>query len=281
MVKITGPALQYFGGKWLAAPWIISHFPAHVCYCEPYAGGASVLLRKPPSKIEVYNDLDSAVVTFFRVLRDRPGELIRAIELTPYSREECDQSINKVGDELEIARRFCVRSYMASSSAQVSGGWSYNVTKASGLPSATWNDIPERLVVIAQRLKLVQIENSPALDTIKRFDAPGTLFYLDPPYLLETRPGSSGSYRQEMHTNPEHTELANLLNSISGMAIVSGYEHPLYDELYTGWRKVTRTFNTTGIIVDGTTIVTPRTEVLWLSPNITAKQPSLFDLDSV
>lgn len=279
MVKITGPALQYFGGKWLAAPWIISHFPAHVCYCEPYAGGASVLLRKPPSKIEVYNDLDSAVVTFFRVLRDRPEELIRAIELTPFSREEVEHCKDHTVDELELARRYAVQGFQIVGKTNGTG-WRFNIIENGQSACNLWDAIPRRLEHIAKRLKAVQIENKPALETVTRFDSPGTLFYVDPPYLLETRKNTASGYRVEMHGLEDHMQLANLLNSISGMAIVSAYEHPAYDELYQGWRKSTYKTDTRRII-RGESVVSERTEVLWLSPNITAKQPSLFDLDSV
>ena len=82
------PLLRYHGGKWLLAPWIISHFPAHRVYVEPFGGAASVLIRKERSYAEVYNDLDSEVVNLFRVLRAQPDDLVHAIELTPFARDE-------------------------------------------------------------------------------------------------------------------------------------------------------------------------------------------------
>lgn len=86
------PVLRYFGGKWILAPWIISHFPPHKVYCEPYGGAASVLMRKPRSYAEVYNDLDGDIVRFFRVLQDPASadELERRLRLTPFAREEFD-----------------------------------------------------------------------------------------------------------------------------------------------------------------------------------------------
>ena len=76
------PALRYFGSKWRLTPWIIEHFAPYDVYVEPFAGGAGVLLRKPPSALEVYNDLDGEVVNFFDVLRNETDELIRRIDLT-------------------------------------------------------------------------------------------------------------------------------------------------------------------------------------------------------
>src|SRR5919204_6638148 len=78
----TRPALRWFGGKWRLAGWIISHFPPHAAYCEPYGGAASVLLRKPPARLETWNDLHGRLVNFFQVLREQPDELVAALQLT-------------------------------------------------------------------------------------------------------------------------------------------------------------------------------------------------------
>src|SRR5262245_50804810 len=110
-------ALRFYGGKWRLAPWIVAHLPPHTCYVEPFGGAASVLLRKPPSRYEVYNDLDGAVVGFFRVLRERPADLIRAIQCTPFARAEVDLACVPVPpevdavDDLERARRLYVRAW--------------------------------------------------------------------------------------------------------------------------------------------------------------------------
>jgi len=118
------PLVRYHGGKWKLAPWILSHFPQHRCYVEPFGGGASVLLRKPRSYAEVYNDLSGEIVNLFRVACDRGDELVRACELTPFARDEFIETWKPSPDPLEQARRTIARSFMGfgSAAATMTGG---------------------------------------------------------------------------------------------------------------------------------------------------------------
>ncbi len=146
MTAPTRPILRYHGGKWRLAPWIISLFPAHRTYTEPYGGAASVLLRKPRSYAEVYNDLDSDVVNLFRILRD-PGsaeELGRLVALTPYSRQEFDDSYEPCSAPLEQARRLLFRSAAGFGTGGGSRGTGFrsNVTRSSSTPADNWTDMP-------------------------------------------------------------------------------------------------------------------------------------------
>jgi DNA adenine methylase len=206
------PALRYYGGKWKLAPWIISHFPAHENYVEPCGGAASVLLQKNPSKLETYNDLDGNVVNYFRVLRTRTDELINAIRLTPWAREEAELSTKEATDELERARRFWVMLHMRISCS--------NGNKMRGMRVVTKDPVKlpelknrdsylESLTVVAMRLRNVQLENRPALEVIERYDGEKTLIYLDPPYVTETR-SHKKEYAYEW-TPEQHTECANIL----------------------------------------------------------------------
>jgi DNA adenine methylase len=234
----------WYGGKFSHLDWLLPLLPKTHHYCEPFGGSAAVLLNREPSPIETYNDIDGDVVNFFRVLRDRGDDLIRAIALTPFSREEFYQAINgntKRISDLERARRFYIRARQARTGlAQTAtlGRWANckNTSRAgmSGVVSR-WLGGVEALSEIAERLLRVQIENRPAVDVIRLYDSPQTLFYCDPPYLHETR-GDAKAYGFEMDVNA-HEELAKVLNSVRGKVAISGYRCDLMDEWYRGWRR--------------------------------------------
>lgn len=253
------PALRYYGSKWRLGKWVLGHLPPHICYCEPYSGSAAVLLQKQPSDYEVYNDLDANVTTFFRVLRDRSEELIRAIALTPYARAEQQLSYQETEDELEKARRFYVRcSQGYAGGAKRPTGWRYLFRHSrSQTVIDDWSRY-ESLWQVATRLRQVQIEQDKAIRVIQRYDTPDTLYLVDPPYLSSTR-GSSAreTYFFEM-TDDQHRELAESLHSLEGMAVICGFPSPLYQELYQGWQRVTcQSQMITGRLA---------TECLWISP---------------
>lgn len=268
LITVERPAIRYYGGKWRIGNWIAEQFPPHKCYVEPFCGGASVLLQKTPAWVEVMNDLNSEVIAFFDCLRDSPAELIRAIYFTPYSREELMRAREPApaGNLLEIARRFYIRQWQSFGSGvgKSSTGWRYQVgnggeTRANAVGS--WNRT-EHLWAVAERLKMVQIEHDDAFKVIARFDGPETLFYVDPPYVHETRYHRSPSkgYKYEM-TDDDHRRLAALLKGVRGMVVLSGYPSGLYDELYPGWRRLDRE-------VQDITATGKQTECLWLSPRI-------------
>ncbi len=267
-MKLTRPALRYYGGKWRIAPWVISHFPQHHCYVEPFAGAGSVMFRKEPAPFEVLNDLDGNVINFFRVLRERTEELKRAIEYTPFSRKETYLAGEPTSDELELARRFYVRSWQTQHGAPYLGknGWRFGRRGGHDKRSAVddWNDT-KRLPAIARRLKVVQIESDDALKTIARFDSDRTLFYCDPPYVASTRRDrwAKNGYHCEL-TDEQHEQLSQVLHGIKGMAIVSGYPSDLYEQLYGDWRKVS--------IKNRTGRNKPVIESLWISPAAASMQ---------
>lgn len=258
MEKITRPALRYYGGKWNLAPWIISHFPKHRNYVEPCGGAASVLLQKPRSDLETYNDLDKNVVNFFKILRDRPDELVEKIRLTPWARAEYEPLVNYniTGDELERARQFFVMCWQAIGGQP--SGWRHITTveeakrKVDDLAISTSD-----LYKVANRLLGIQIECSLYSEIIQKYDGLTTLTYFDPPYLKDTRT-ASGQYLFEW-SDAQHVESAQLLRQCVGYVVVSGYACPLYQEIYEahGWVRYDKKATTSG---------ENRIESIWLSP---------------
>ena len=256
------PALRYYGGKWKLAPWIISHFPEHKNYVEPCGGAASVLLQKPRSPLETYNDLDGGVVNFFRVLRDKPEELIRKIKLTPWARAEYEFCRVPSGDDVEQARQFFVSGWMSISGMahEKSTGWRATSFHGESFTSHgfQYEYTKEILQNVADRFSGVQIENNDARYVVERFGMnTDALIYFDPPYVAETRVNAT-QYRVECGSG-FHGEMAELLWTAPGYVIVSGYACPLYADLYEhhGWQRVD---------IDAATNGANRVESLWLSP---------------
>ncbi len=259
---VRRPPLRYFGSKWRIAPWIISHFPEHRVYVEPFAGGASVLIRKPKSKVEIYNDIDSEIVNVFRILRSpkQSEKLKKNLILTPFSRDEYLSAFKKSKDPIEAARRTIIKAFMGHGSDSV------NMGHISGFRSKTsnenthrcasmdWINYPPEIKKFCERLLGVTIENKPALDLIPDFDGKDTLFYVDPPYIHSTREGKD-NYRHEMKDD-DHGRLLEKLRALTGMVVLSGYRTPLYDSL--GWKRVEFL-----ALADG---AKKRRECLWLNP---------------
>jgi len=256
----------WYGGKYNHPNWLLPLLPTAHHYCEPFGGSAAVLLNREPSPVETYNDLDGEVVNFFRVLRDKTDELIKAIALTPFSREEFRLAVQASPDnlsDLERARRFFVRARQVRTGlAQTAslGRWANcKRTSRAGMSGAVsrWLGSVEGQPEIAERLLRVQIENRPAIEVINLYDDVDTLFYCDPPYPHESR-GDAKAYRFEM-TEDEHRELARVLRSVRGKVAVSGYRCPLMDELYAGWRCVEAPTKNCH------SVKKPRREALWMN----------------
>ena len=238
-------AFGWYGGKYMHLDFILPHLPTDAeHFCDVYGGSAAVIINRPPAPVETYNDIDSELVNFFSVLRSKHEELIREIGLTPFSREELVKACRPDSDlpDLERARRFYVRARQTRTGlAQTSseGRWAHCVlTSRAGMAGAVsrWLGAVERLPEVVQRLQRVQIENAPALEVIQRYDTLKTLFYLDPPYVHDSR-GDSAAYGHEM-TDADHRELMDLLRNIRGRAVLSGYRCSLYDKALSDWYRV-------------------------------------------
>jgi DNA adenine methylase len=252
--------VPYFGSKQRVADWIVGLLPDHGHYVEPYAGGLSVLLAKPPSRMETVNDLDGELVCFWRVLRDQPHDLVRAVELTPHARAELAAAWEPTTDEVELARRVWIRLTQGRGGMMRRTGWRHYVN-----PAGSSLDMPgyleayrDRILPAADRLRGVSLDCLPALTVIGKYgDVGDVLLYVDPPYLGTTR-SHRNRYGQEMRDATEHRDLATALHACTAAVVLSGYDSPLYASLYADWHRyelITTTGNATGDKA--------RTEVLW------------------
>ncbi|MGH3326787.1 MAG: DNA adenine methylase [Streptomycetales bacterium] len=257
------PPFAYYGGKTTLAERIVVLLPEHGHYVEPFAGSLAVLLAKAPARMETVNDLDDGLMTFWRVLRDRPDELIRGAALTPHSRAEYEACRQPTDDELETARRVWTLLSQGRAGSLRKTGWRHFADPA-GSPSTSMpgylRGYVERMAAVARRLAGVSLENRPALEVIAAYGShPEVLVYVDPPYLRSAR--TSLGYRHEMPTADQHRQLAEALRACRAAVIISGYPSPLYDQL-----------SGTG---NGGQWAT-RTEVLWSNRPLRA-HASLFD----
>jgi DNA adenine methylase len=266
------PPFNYFGGKQRVAERIAALLPEHRHYVEPFAGGLSVLLAKPPSKLETVNDLDGDLMTFWRVLRDRPDDLCRVAALTPHSRAEQAAARDlDVADDLERARRVWVTLAQGRGGVLRNTGWRFFSD-----PDGTNTSMPGylagyvgRMPPAAARLSAVSLECRDALDVIADYGKHRDVcIYADPPYLGSTR-GWGNNYRHELRTDEQHQAVAEALHACEASVVLSGYHSPLYDEMYGDWARVEIPSYT------GNGNVNARTEVLWSNRPLDAAAPDL------
>ena len=198
-----------------------------------------MLLAKPESKIEVVNDLDGRLMTFWRVLRDRPEELLHVAEFTPHSRDELERAAALDGEtDLELARQVWVLLTQGRSRTMKRTGWRfYADPQGTSASFATYmRAYRSRLLPAAERLQNVSLECRPALEVIEKYGAhEENLLYVDPPYVHSTRRGAR--YTHEM-TETDHRDMADTLRACAGAVMLSGYASPLYDELFGDWHQV-------------------------------------------
>jgi len=257
---VRRPLLRWHGGKWLLAPWILSMMPRHRVYVEPFGGAGSVLIRKPRSYAEVWNDLDGNVVNLFQVLRsDRADELVNAVRLTPFASDEFRLAYEASADPVERARRLIIRSFMGfgSNGHNRSTGFRSNSNRSGTTPAHDWVNYPDSLRCVVERLQGVVVLNRDACEVMAGHDGPDTLHYVDPPYVFDTRADGSADYAHEM-TDSDHETLLDFLVTLKGMVMLSGYPSDLYDRALPGWERVTRK-----ALADG---ARERTEVIWMNP---------------
>ena len=270
MTRQRRNAFGYFGSKDRLGTKILDHMPPHACWVEAYAGSAAITMAKEPAPIEIINDTDGDVVNALRMLRDDPEHLIELIELTPYARAELRTAREATRVDLppsERARRFLVRAMMAVNGAQGSkrGGFSRSDSYARESTEARvnrWRRYPERLRRVIERLRRVRIEERNAIDLLREHsNRPGSLVYLDPPYLGERAEG----YADETGgSQAHHTTLLGHARTSKCMIMLSANAHPLYEKALgqkRSWHRIDLDSSTRGTAGGARN----RVEHLWLN----------------
>jgi DNA adenine methylase len=259
------PPVKWHGGKYYLAQRIISAFPPHRIYLEPFGGAASVLLNKEPVDVEAYNDLDMRVSRLFRVLQMQGHEFVQRVQFVPYSQYEFESAGCYPANASDLDKAVCDFVRWRQSFGGRGTSWSYTTKRArggmAGDVNAWWTAI-DQLPEIVERLRKVQILSQPAIDAIRRFDDPEALIYCDPPYLHQTRaPNSRNVYGVEM-TEEAHYELGEVLNACRAKIVISGYPSVLYENMFKTWRRVE--FDIANHAAGGRTKARKR-ETLWVN----------------
>jgi DNA adenine methylase len=227
--------IRWAGGKGRQLGDLLPLIPVSGSYVEPFGGGASVLLNRPRVGVEVYNDLDAALVNLFQCVRDRGEELYEYLRLVPYSRVEFERCLgfDALQDPVRRAAAFYTVINQSISGKRLArrGDWARG--RMDNL-AERWVDRVDGLREVVDRLRLVQVESRDALDVLQEWDGKDVTFYCDPPYVLDTR--SSRKYYAIEPGDDYHEELVDVLLGVEGAVVLSGYNHPIYRRLLDeGW----------------------------------------------
>lgn len=236
-------AFNYFGGKFTWLNYLYDHFPMEFNHLvDLFAGSMVVSINYKGRVIKTANELNSDITNFFQVLRDHENELIRLLLLTPCSKLEYDNSWEPSENKIESARRFYVRvrqSFFGLGAQRVNKGWhmaKQHVNAHGGETVSRWNNAINNLHEVANIIRSdFQITNYDYADCIDKIDFEKAFFYADPPYTKRSRK-SYNDYKFEF-TDLQHEQLSDRLHHISGLAMVSGYDCDLMNDLYKDFYK--------------------------------------------
>lgn len=272
MPKLRSPIWR-IGGKGLLTAKLLKLIPPHKVYVEAFCGGASLFFAKLPVPLEVLNDTDRTLIQFFRMLRD-PAKFKRfheLVSLTPYSRSEYNDAYTwrEEADELERLRKWFIFNRQAFA-GKYRGGWSHGICATDNLVHAraisSWLSVIDLLPEIVERLRQAQIECLDYKDCLLKYDNLGVFFYLDPPYILETR--KAAYYKYEMTLN-DHKQLVGLLLKIKGNVLLSGYKHNAYEPLVqAGWQTKSFSYAQGAAFTKGAGQAPRRIETVWFNYDI-------------
>lgn len=238
--------LKWHGGKSYLAAKITALMPPHLHYVEPYAGGLSVLLAKDPEGVsEVVNDLNRELTNFWRVMQvpNLFEQFLRIEQATPFAETEF-QWASRQPDRIDDAPALAAHAFFIRCRQSLAGRMESfaplsrtRTRRGMNEQASAWLSAVDGLPAVHARLKRVVVLNRDALDVIRQQDGPDTLFYLDPPYLQETRT-TPAVYAHEM-TADQHLGLLDALSGVRGKFLLSGYRSDLYDgfaEAQRWWR---------------------------------------------
>lgn len=289
--RLPGP-VRWYGGKGNMLAKILPLIPPSKVYCEPYGGAGSILCNLEPRQVEVYNDLDNRLVNLFRVLQNKEQRerLQERLEFTLYSLEEFRLALQEQHDPDPVKAAwgfFVAQNQGFSGEAKSEGNWSKVFVANRGMAETTskWRSRVANLDRWGERFAQVQIDSRCALQVIRYWDSADTVFYLDPPYVLDTRKGRT-CYQHEQDDS-HHQELIALLPTLKGKVVLSGYDHPIYQPLTdAGWQVIrwdtachaAGRLRNNKLQGKGNTLKhAARTEVVWRSPNCEPKE--LFNVE--
>ena len=249
--------MRYYGGKSYWGGWISQLLPKKTSglYVEPFGGMLSVLLRREASNIEIVNDLDRRLVTWWEIVRDQPDELVRRLEYTPYSRAvfaECAEicASPKFGDPLKLAWALTVILWQGYGSKNTRPNWVRHVAPISSAKSSIFKNID----IIHRRLEYVQLDCCDACTLLERVaDRSDALIYCDPPYM-------SADTSAYLHRGTDWARMAEILRDAKAAVAISGYR----DEWdITGWRKSQKSTPAFSVSSNAATDQKARIEILW------------------
>ncbi len=280
----TKAPIRWYGGKSSQTLKIVPLLESvpHKRYIEPFGGSAAILLAKTPVSSETYNDLNSGLYSLFTVLSDDKlfKSFMKKIRALPYSYQMWHEADEKQGNDDVVMRAVYFFILLRQGFGGQADGWGYGVSK--GETNNYWPAV-SRLSSVHKRLKYVQVDNRDFRLLLRTHDNPDALFYLDPPYVMDTRKGGT-RYTHEM-TNDDHQQLVDLLLSGSSHYVLSGYEHDLYAPLVrNGWHVIRWETVSWGANARAVSEARgKRTECLYIAPatwqaicKVTPQQLSLF-----
>ena len=266
--------IPYYGGKSYLLKPLLQLLPKHKVYVEVFGGGATLLFNKPPSEVEVYNDINPQLCILMNVVKDPTlfPKFYEEIVKLPYTKEVFlhyrellkDPTINKVQQ--------AVATFVVYRMSWGSKGQTFNYNHPKRNKTKTWENLKKELPFYHKRLQNVTIENTSFENIFQKYDTPTTFFYCDPPYVEEKRKSKNKVYTYEM-TLSDHQRLVESLQQVQGMVILSAYWHDVYQPLVDkGWIKLTQKVKCWVDYQEGL-----REETLLLSPNLKPLIPnSLF-----